>query len=152
MQNNIVTTIVLILVLICSAMAQTKGGITKRVALSKTVPCVILKGAVQPKNFDTYVFRALKNQTIVAYPFYFGRETNRPADREGISGFVFVAPGGKRSEDPQDVFFKATRTGDYKILVRPAYRRTSAKYVLKISVTDETPTFTSDYPNAPTCP
>jgi len=158
MRNKIIKTIVVIWALICganwqSATAQNKGGITKRVTLIKTKPCVILTGAVQPKNFDTYIFRAAKNQTIVAAPFYYGRETNRLADDEqGSSGFDFVSPDGKSISDPQDVIFTATRTGNYKILVRPAYRRTSAKYVLKLSVTDKKPKTFDDLNKPPTCP
>ena len=149
--------IALVLTLICtgawnSAAAQTKG-ITKRVTLTKTKPCVLLIGAVQPKNFDTYVFRARKNQTIIAEPFYYGRQTNRPADDEqGSSGFEFIPPGGESVADPQDVVFYAEKTGVYKILVRPTYRRTKAKYVLKISVTDKMPTDSGDLNKPPTCP
>lgn len=153
MKNNILKAIVAGLILISGAAAQQppKSRITKRVALSKAVPCVILTGAVQPKNFDTYVFRAAKNRIIVAHPFYYGRETNRRADDEGVSGFVFVSPDGKAMPDPQDVMFKATRAGEYKILVRPAYRRTTGKYVLKISVTDKLPALYDDFPNPPAC-
>ncbi len=128
------------------------GGITKRVALTNAKPCVILTGAVQPKNFDTYIFRARKGQTIAAAPFYYGRETNRPSDDEqGSSGFDFVPPGGKSMVDPQDVIFTAMRTGDYKILIRPAYRRTTGKYALKLSVTNKTPKTFDDLDKPPTC-
>jgi hypothetical protein len=136
-----------------TADAQTKKGITRRVALTKAKPCVILTGAVQPKNFDTYIFHAAKNQIIVAAPFYYGRETNRPAtDEQGSSGFVIVLPDGESIADPQDVVFTAERTGDYKVLVRPTYRRTNAKYVLKLSVTGKMPETFDDFDNPPTCP
>ena len=158
MKNKINKTAVVILALICGAnwqiaTAQNKSGITKRVTLTKAKPCVILTGAVQPKNFDTYIFRASKNQTIVAEPFYYGRETNRSDDDEqGTSGFEFVSPDGESIADPQDVVFTTTRTGDYKILVRPAYRRTKAKYILKLSVTDKIPKISDDFDRPPTCP
>ncbi len=157
MKNKIIKIIVVISALICganwqSATAQNKGGITKRVTLTKTKPCVILTGAVQPKNFDTYIFRAAKNQTIIAAPFYYGRETDRPEDdAQGSSGFDFISPDGKSIVDPQDVVFTATRTGNYKILVRPAYRRTNAKYVLKLSVTNKIPKTFDDFDKPPTC-
>lgn len=128
------------------------SGITKRVTLTNAKPCMILTGAVQTKNFDTYIFRALKGQTIIAAPFYYGSETNRPAtDEQGTSGFDFIAPGGKSISDPQDVIFEATLTGDYKILIRPAYQRTNAKYVLKLSVTNKQPETFDDLDKPPTC-
>jgi len=124
-------------------------GITKRVALSKTKPCVVLEGSVQPKKFDTYIFKARKGQTVIAGPYYYGEETDRPTDDEqGLSGFVIVMPNGEKSEDPQDDQFQADKSGEYKILVRPAYKRTTGKYALKISVTDKAPD-TSDDLNAP---
>ncbi len=157
MKNKIIKTIVVISALLGSASwqiaAQTKQGITKRVALTNAKPCVILTGAVQPKNFDTYIFRARKGQTIVAAPFYYGRETNRPDDDEqGSSGFDFISPNGDSIVDPQDVIFEAARTGKYKILIRPAYRRTTGKYVLKLSVTNKTPKISDDLDKPPTCP
>lgn len=123
------------------ALAQTGGGVTKHVTLTKLKPCVLLTGAVQPKNFDTYIFSAKKGQIIIAEPHFYGKETNRPKDdEEGVSGFVFVDPAGQQTEDPQDVIFRAEKTGEHKILVRPAYRHTGAgKYLLKISVTDKEP-------------
>lgn len=127
------------------------NGFTKRVALSKTKPCVVLNGSVQPKNFDTYIFSARTGQTVVASPFYYGEETDRPADDEqGLSGFVIVLPNGEQSEDPQDDQFTAEQTGEYKILVRPAYTRTDGKYALKISVTNKAPKL-SDPNEMPKC-
>ena len=140
------------------AFAQAKStlnkttGITKRITLSKTKPCVILTGSVQPKNFDTYIFRAVKGQTIIASPFYYGDETDRPEDDvQGLSGFVIVLPNGRKVEDPQDDQFQAEKTGEYKILVRPAYTRTTTKYALKISVTNKLPGL-SDPNEPPKCP
>ena len=133
------------------ALSQAKG--TKSVTLSKTKPCMVLTGSVQPKNFDTYIFRASKGQTIVANPYFYGKETNRPKnDEQGLSGFVIVQPNGEKFEDPQDVQFNAEQTGRYKVLVRPAYRRTTGRYALKISVTDGLPTGVDDTNKAPTCP
>ena len=147
--------IALLLTVASIGSAQSKSGATsvnriiKRVALSKTKPCVILEGSVQPKNFDTYIFNARKGQTIIASPYYYGEETDRPADDEqGLSGFVIVLPNGEKSEDPQDDMFQAEKSGEYKILVRPAYKRTTGKYALKISITDKAPA-TSDDLNAP---
>ena len=126
--------------------------ITKRVALSKTKPCVVLEGSVQPKNFDTYIFKARKGQTVIASPYYYGEETDRPADDEqGLSGFVIVMPNGEKSEDPQDDQFQAEKSGEYKILVRPAYTRTTGKYRLKISVTDKAPETFDDLNAPPKC-
>jgi hypothetical protein len=128
-------------------------GITKRVTLSKTKPCVILTGSVQPKNFDTYIFNAAKDQTIIAEPYFYGKETNRPKDDEqGLSGFVIVMPDGEKFEDPQDVQFSVENTGEYKVLVRPVYKRTTAKYALKISVTDKLPDTLDDLNKPPKCP
>lgn len=158
MQNKIIKTIAVILLLVCGAnwqpaTAQTKRGIVRRVTLTKTKPCVILTGAVQPKNFDTYIFRAAKNQIIIAEPFYYGSEIDRPEDDEqGSSGFDFIAPNGEMSVDPQDVIFTAERTGEYKISVRPAYRRNDPKYVLKISVTDKMPKTSDAFGKPPICP
>ena len=127
-------------------------GITKRVALSITKPCVVLEGSVQPKNFDTYILKVRKGQTVIASPYYYGEETDRPADDEqGLSGFVIVMPNGEKSEDPQDDQFQAEKSGEYKILVRPAYTRTNAKYRLKISVTDKAPETFDDLNAPPKC-
>lgn len=141
------------------ALAQAKTtsvkttGITKSVTLSKTKQCVILTGSVQPKNFDTYIFQAAKGQTIIASPFYYGKETNRPKDDEqGLSGFVIVMPDGEKFEDPQDDQFQVEKTGKFKILVRPAYKRTTGKYALKISVTDNLPDTLDDPNKPPKCP
>ncbi|MEP6903866.1 MAG: hypothetical protein ABJA66_19240 [Actinomycetota bacterium] len=157
MKNKIIKTIVVICALLGGASwqiaAQPKQVITRRVALTNAKPCMILTGAAQPKNFDTYIFRARKGQTIVAAPFYYGRETNRPDDDEqGSSGFDFVSPDGKSIVDPQDVIFEAVRTGEYKILIRPAYRRTTGKYVLKLSVTNKQPKISDNLDKPPTCP
>lgn len=141
----------LLLAVVSMGSAQSKSGITKRVALTKAKPCVVLQGSVQPKKFDTYIFSAKKGQMVVAGPFYYGDETDRPADDEqGVSGFVIVMPNGERSEDPQDDQFKAEQTGTYKLLVRPAYTRTVGKYAVKLSVTSKEPKL-SDPNEAPKC-
>jgi hypothetical protein len=128
-------------------------GITKRVTLSKTNQCVILTGSVQSKNFDTYIFSATKGQTVIADPYFYGKETNRPKDdEEGLSGFVIVMPGGEKFEDPQDVQFNVEKTGQYKVLVRPAYKRTTGRYALKLSVTDKLPATIDDPSKPPKCP
>ena len=140
------------LVLISQADVCWAQGITKNVTLTKTTPCVVLTGAVQPKNFDTYIFHAAKGQTVVADTYYYGKETNRPKnDEEGVSGFVIVMPDGKKVEDPQDDQFTAEKTGVYKILVRPAYRRTTGKYAIKLSVTDALPPLSDDLGKPPKC-
>lgn len=128
------------------------NGITKSVTLSKTKQCVILTGSVQPKKFDTYIFQAAKGQIIIADPFFYGKETNRPKDDEqGLSGFVIVMPDGEKVEDPQDVQFNVEKGGEYKVLVRPAYKRTTGKYALKISVTDESPDTADELNKPPKC-
>ena len=133
------------------AAAQTNTGITKSVTLTKAKPCVILTGLVQPKNFDTYTFHAAKGQTVITDPYYFGKEVGRKKDDEGISGFVIVKPDGEKWEDPQDVQFMVEKTGEYKVLVRPAYKHTTGKYSLKISVTDTIPSTIDDPRKPPTC-
>jgi hypothetical protein len=159
MNNQLKTIAAIIIIFVLSgfshrAFAQTNTGITKRVTLTKTKPCLILTGAVQSKNFDTYIFQARKGQTIIADPFYYGRETNRPkSDEEGSSGFEFIPPKGERMVDPQDIVFEAEQTGEYKIRVKPTYRRTSAKYVLKLIVKDKISDRDSELTSgkAPTC-
>lgn len=67
--------------------------------------------------------------------FYHGSTIKRPTDDEyGSSDFILVYPDGERIEDAQDVVFSATRTGEYRVIVRPTRRRTSPRYTLKISL------------------
>jgi hypothetical protein len=146
------TLILCMVMTIGASAALSQGKETKSVTLSKMKPCMVLTGSVQPKHFDTYVFRARKGQTIVANPYFYGKETHRPKDdAQGLSGFVIIQPNGQKFEDPQDIQFAAEQTGRYKVLVRPAYKRATGKYALKISVTDRPPADIDDTNKAPTC-
>ncbi len=125
--------------------SSSSGGATQRVQLNARRPCVILRGAVQPPQRHSYVFRAHRGQLIVTDVFYHGSTIKRRGDdEEGSSDFIFVYPDGRRVEDAQDVVFSATKGGEYRVIVRPTRRRTNPRYTLKISLHPSTWTDTYD--------
>jgi hypothetical protein len=118
-----------------NAAGQERGGLSRQVRFPARRACTILRGSVQPPRRDTYIFHARKGQLIVTDVFYHGNTIKRRGDdEEGSSDFIFVHPNGERIEDAQDVVFSATQTGEYRVVVRPTRRRTSARYTLKISL------------------
>jgi hypothetical protein len=127
-----------LLTLSADAKGQERGGLTRRVRFPARRACTILRGSVQPPRRDTYIFHARRGQLIVTDVFYHGStvKTAKPRidDEYGSSDFIFVYADGQRVEDAQDVVFSATRTGEYRVIVRPTRRRTNPRYTLKISL------------------
>ena len=82
---------------------------------------------------DTYIFRARKGQTISGDVVWQGKRVGR-ADDQGLSGFIFVEPDGTSYKDPQDFYFVAKTTGDYRVVVRAPYRMTNYKYRFELSI------------------
>ncbi len=78
----------LLLTVTSTGSAQSKSGATpvkgiiKLVALSKTKPCVVLEGSVQPKNFDTYILKCGKDKPLL--PVHIITE-RKPTDRQTTS-------------------------------------------------------------------
>lgn len=146
---TLLLTCALLLILSADADGQHRRGLSRRVNLTARRPCTIWRGSVQPPRRDTYTFHARQGQLIVTDVFYHGRTIKRRTDdEEGSSDFIFVYPGGERVEDAQDVVFNATRTGDYRVVVRPTRRRTNPRYTLKISLHPSTWTDTGDLSDA----
>src|SRR5260370_18184967 len=48
---------------------------------------------------DTYIFHALKGQTISGDVVWQGKRVGR-ADDQGLSGFIFIEPDGTSHKDP----------------------------------------------------
>jgi hypothetical protein len=128
------------------AVGQNRRGLSQRVRFPARRACTILRGTVQPPRRDTYIFHARQGQLIVTDVFYHGNTIKRRGDDEyGSSDFIFVYPDGERVEDAQDVVFSATKTGEYRVIVRPTRRRTNPRYTLKISLHPSTWRNTGDF-------
>jgi hypothetical protein len=82
---------------------------------------------------DTYIFHADKGQTISGELVWQGKRAGR-ADDQGLSGFIFIEPDGTSHKDPQDFYFVAKTTGDYRVVVRASYRMTNYRYRFELSV------------------
>ena len=117
------------------AWGQERGGLSRKVRFPARRACTILRGSVQPPRRDTYIFYARAGQLIETDVSYHGNTIRRRGDdEEGSSDFIFIYPDGERVEDAQDVVFSATKTGEYRVVVRPTRRRTNSRYTLKISL------------------
>jgi hypothetical protein len=113
--------------------AQSATGVTQRVQFEKGRFSTIIKGAVEPGNKDTYIFRARRGQEILMDVVWDGTPVD-PNEEQGLSGFSFVQPDGKIFEDPQDGYFDAVATGDYRVIIAQPYRLSSPGYTLKLTI------------------
>ena len=118
----------LIFILVHDANAQ---GVAKRVQFAKGRTSTTIKGSVRAGKRDTYTFRAKENQAINVDVKWLGA---REGNDEQLSGFIFVHPDGTEEEDPQDSYFVAGSTGDYKVIIRTKSRRSATAYVFKLTV------------------
>lgn len=113
--------------------AQSATGVTQRVQFEKGRFSTIIKGAVEPGNKDTYIFRARQGQEIIMDVVWEGTPVDQNED-QGLAGFSFVEPDGKIFEDPQDGYFDATSTGDYRVIIAQPYRLSSPGYTFKLTI------------------
>lgn len=107
------------------------GGATKRVQFARGKNSTTIKGSVAALKKDTYVFRASENQSITVDVEWLGA---RKGTDEQLSGFVFVHPDGTEEEDPQSDVFVAGTTGDYKVVIRTKSRRSTTKYIFRLTI------------------
>jgi len=82
---------------------------------------------------DTYIFHVVKGQTISGDVVWKGKRLGR-TDDQGLSGFIFVEPDGTSYKDPQDFYYVAKATGDYRVVVRAPYRMTNYQYGFELSI------------------
>lgn len=113
--------------------AQSATGVTQRVQFEKGRFSTIIKGSVESGNKDTYIFRARQGQEILMDVVWEGTAVEQNAD-QGLSGFSFVQPDGKIFEDPQDGYFNAVSTGDYRVIIAQPYRLNSPGYTFKLTI------------------
>ncbi|HAX76245.1 MAG TPA: hypothetical protein DCY88_10500 [Cyanobacteria bacterium UBA11372] len=113
--------------------AQSATGVTQRVQFEKGRFSTIVKGAVEPGNKDTYIFRARQGQEIIMDVVWEGTPVDQN-EEQGLSGFSFVQPDGKIFEDPQDGYFNALSTGDYRVIIAQPYRLSSPGYTFKLTI------------------
>lgn len=111
--------------------ANAQSGATKRVQFAKGKNTTTVRGSVAALKKDTYIFRASENQSITVEIEWLG--ARKGAD-EQLSGFVFVHPDGTEEEDPQSDVFVAGTTGDYKVVIRTKSRRSTTKYIFKLTI------------------
>lgn len=112
--------------------AQT-SGITRRVQFRRGTSSTIINGSVPFGKKDTYIFRASRGQEITTDLNWLGERVDNTED-EGLSGFIFIEPDGETYEDPQNIYFKAKSTGDYKVVVRQPYRMSSPRYRFELTI------------------
>lgn len=112
--------------------AQT-NGITRRVQLPRGRSSTVINGSVPFGKKDTYIFRATRGKKIITDVTWVGERVESVED-QGLSGFIFIAPNGQAFEDPQDIYFDATSTGDYKLVVRQPYRMTNPRYRFELTI------------------
>ncbi|MCL1468155.1 hypothetical protein [Argonema galeatum] len=113
--------------------AQSRRGVTRRVQFPRGSTSTTINGSVVLGNKDTYIFRARQGQTIITDVTWVGTRVDNVED-QGLSGFTFIAPNGESYEDPQDIYFNAKSTGDYKVVVRQPYRMSSPRYRFKLTI------------------
>lgn len=116
------------------ATTQQQGEKIQRVQFTPGETSTKISGEAPLGRKDTYIFQARKGQTISGDVVWQGERTGR-ADDQGLSGFIFVEPDGTAHKDPQDFYFEARATGDYKVVVRAPYRMTNYKYRFELSIT-----------------
>ena len=113
--------------------AAQSNGITRRVQFARGTSSTTINGAVPFGKRDTYIFRASRGQKITTDVTWLGERVDNVED-QGLSGFIFIAPNGQSYEDPQDIYFDATSTGDYKVVVRQPYRMSSPRYRFELTI------------------
>ncbi len=113
--------------------AQSPTGVTQRVQFEKGRFSTIVKGAVGLGNKDTYIFRVRQGQEIIMDVVWQGTPVDPNEDR-GLSGFSFVQPDGTIFEDPQDGYFNAALTGDYRVIIAQPQRLSSPEYTFKLTI------------------
>ena len=109
------------------------NGITRRVQFARGRSSTTINGSVPFGKRDTYIFRANRGQKITAFVTWQGEPVDN-TEEQGLSGFNFIAPNGQAFEDPQDIYFDATSTGDYKVVVRQPYRISSPRYKFELTI------------------
>jgi len=115
------------------ALAQQQPEKIQRVQFSAGQTSTKISGEAPLGRRDTYIFHARKGQTISGDVVWQGERAVR-ADDQGLSGFIFVEPDGTSHKDPQDFYFEAKATGDYKVVVRAPYRMSNYKYRFELSI------------------
>ncbi|GET36417.1 hypothetical protein [Microseira wollei] len=113
--------------------AQLQTGVTQRVQFEQGRFSTIIKGTVTPGNKDTYIFRARQGQEIIMDVVWEGTPVDEN-EEQGLSGFSFVQPDGKIFADPQDGYFNAASTGDYRVIIAQPYRLSSPGYTFKLTI------------------
>ena len=113
--------------------AAQSNGITRRVQFARGTSSTTINGSVPFGKRDTYIFRASRGQKITTDVTWLGERVDNVED-QGLSGFIFIAPNGQSYEDPQDIYFDATSTGDYKVVVRQPYRMSSPRYRFELTI------------------
>ncbi|MFE1748902.1 hypothetical protein [Coleofasciculus sp. H7-2] len=114
--------------------AEPRTGVNRRVQFARGRSSTTIKGAVPLGKKDTYIFRARKGQTIITEVVWEGDRVGGDNDDQGLSGFSFVWPNGEVFQDPQDGYFEATSTGDYRVVVAQPYKLTSSRYTFKLTI------------------
>lgn len=114
--------------------AQQRRGVTQRVQFARGSSSATINGSVPLGSQDTYVFRARRGQTIIADLTWQGTRADGNDEEQGLSGFTFISADGTVTEDPQDIYFDATVTGDYKVIVAQPYRMSSPRYTFKLTI------------------
>lgn len=109
------------------------NGITRRVQFPRGTSSTTINGSVTFGRKDTYIFRARQGQTIIAFVSWQGTRVDN-VEEQGLSGFSFVQPDATSFDDPQDIYFQASSTGDYKVIVRQPYRISSPRYTFKLTI------------------
>ena len=112
---------------------QRRTGIIRRVEFPLGRTSIVITGDVPLGKRDTYIFRARKGQLISGDVIWQGKRVS-PADDQGLSGLIFVEPDGTSHTDPQDFYFAAKATGDYRVVVRPPYKMTGYKYRFELAI------------------
>ncbi|HEY9849470.1 MAG TPA: hypothetical protein V6D28_08430 [Leptolyngbyaceae cyanobacterium] len=112
--------------------AQT-SGITRRVQFARGRSSTTINGSVPLGKRDTYIFRANRGQEITTDVTWLGERVDNVED-QGLSGFIFIEPDGETYEDPQNIYFEAKSTGDYKVIVRQPYRISSPRYRFELTI------------------
>lgn len=116
-----------------SVTTESQTKVNRRVQFAPGSSSIVIKGSVPLGSKDTYVFRARKGQTIITDIRWAGSRVGGE-NEEGLSGFTFIWPNGKSLPDPQDIYFKATSTGEYRVVIAQPYRLTSSKYTFKLTI------------------
>lgn len=114
--------------------AQPQTGVNRRVQFARGRSSTTIKGAVPLGKKDIYTFRARKGQTIITEITWEGDRVGADNDDEGLSGFTFVWPNGEVMEHPQNIYFEATSTGDYRVVVAQPYKLSNSRYTFKLTI------------------